>query len=138
MGDHTHQRGKWMLSYRFMSERMDDNYTGATKVTPTHVHADFMISPVSMKMDMHMLGVMDAPSDKLALFAMLNTLDISKVLNSAGNLRLNRQKSNQRENHFIPWLTSPSDFGDRPTGHMVGTTASRRPRLNHASPRRVP
>jgi hypothetical protein len=77
MGDHTHRKGEWMLSYRYMSMSMDQNYTGSTKVTPGQVHANFMISPVSMDMDMQMLGVMYAPADQLTLFAMLNTLDIS-------------------------------------------------------------
>lgn len=76
-GDHTHKTGEWMLSYRYMSMSMDDNFSGSSKVTPSQVHANFMISPVSMDMDMQMLGVMYAPSDKLTLMAMLNTLDIS-------------------------------------------------------------
>jgi hypothetical protein len=77
MGDHTHKKGEWMASYRFMSMAMGANYSGSTKVTPAQIHANFMISPVSMDMDMHMLGVMYAPSDKLTLMAMINSLDIS-------------------------------------------------------------
>jgi len=77
MGDHTHRAGEWMLSYRYMSMSMEDNYSGSAKVTPAQVHANFMISPVSMEMDMQMLGVMYAPSDQLTLMAMLNTVDIS-------------------------------------------------------------
>lgn len=80
MGDHTHKKGEWMASYRFMSMAMDENYSGSTEVTPAQVHADFMLSPMSMNMDMHMLGVMYAPSDKLTLMAMLNSLDISMDL----------------------------------------------------------
>ena len=77
MGDHVHATGEWMLSYRFMTMAMDHNYNGSTKLAPADVHADFMISPVSMDMDMHMVGIMYAPTDTITLMAMFNQLNIS-------------------------------------------------------------
>ncbi|GAB5560920.1 MAG: transporter [Synoicihabitans sp.] len=72
MGDHTHRQGEWMTSYRFMTMSMGPNYAGSSQITPAEVHADFMIAPLSMDMDMHMLGIMYAPSDKITLMGMLN------------------------------------------------------------------
>mgnify|MGYP001564831051 CR=1 FL=1 len=77
MGDHTHQQGEWMTSYRYMSMSMGPNYSGSSQVSPSQVHANFMVAPVSMDMDMHMVGVMYAPSDNITLMGMFNHVDIS-------------------------------------------------------------
>lgn len=77
MGDHAHHEGGWMTSYRYMHMTMEDNYTGSNKVTPAQVLNSFMVSPKSMTMDMHMFGLMYAPSEKLTLMLMLPYLDIS-------------------------------------------------------------
>lgn len=75
MGSHTHQQGSWMLSYRFMRMEMDGNRTGTSEVsTPL---PNFMVSPLNMTMDMHMLGGMFAPSDDLTLMFMVPVLDIA-------------------------------------------------------------
>lgn len=77
MGDHTHLKGEWMTSYRFMTMSMGPNYSGSTKLAPSDVHVGFPVSPVSMDMDMHMVGVMYAPSDTVTLMGMFNYTDIS-------------------------------------------------------------
>lgn len=77
MGDHTHNQGEWMTSYRFMTMGMGPNYDGSQKLTPSEVHADYMISPISMDMDMHMVGVMYAPTDTLTLMGMFNYTEVS-------------------------------------------------------------
>jgi len=77
MGDHTHHQGEWMISYRTMHMAMDDNYSGSNKIGTAQVLASFMVSPISMSMDMHMVGVMHAPSDELTLMLMIPYLDIS-------------------------------------------------------------
>lgn len=75
MGAHTHQQGSWMLSYRFMRMEMDGNRTGTSEVsTPL---PNFMVSPLNMTMDMHMLGGMFAPSEDLTLMFMVPVLDIA-------------------------------------------------------------
>ena len=74
-GDHLMRKGEIMLSYRFMSMEMDGNRTGTDRVSVPL--PDYKVSPLSMDMDMHMLGVMYAPSDQLTLMAMLPYTSIS-------------------------------------------------------------
>lgn len=71
MGDHTHLAGEWMLSYRYMGMFMDGNQDGTDELTTDEVLADYMVAPVDMRMDMHMFGMMHAPTDKLTLMAMV-------------------------------------------------------------------
>lgn len=75
MGDHLMREGEIMLSYRFMSMDMEGNRTDKNRVDVPL--PGYMVSPLSMDMDMHMLGVMYAPSDKLTLMAMLPYTSIS-------------------------------------------------------------
>ncbi|MGJ3242224.1 MAG: transporter [Opitutales bacterium] len=73
MGDHYHQAGEWMLSYRFMSMDMDGMRSGTDRLTPAEVFADnYTVTPVRMTMDMHMVGAMYAPDDAVTLMVMGN------------------------------------------------------------------
>ncbi len=71
MGDHTHGKGEFMLSYRYMYMDMDGNRSGTDSLSTADVLQAFPVSPVRMKMEMHMLGAMYAPTDDLTLMAML-------------------------------------------------------------------
>ncbi|MEM7727622.1 MAG: transporter [Cyanobacteria bacterium P01_A01_bin.45] len=71
MGDHTHKKGEFMLSYRYMFMNMDGNRDGTNSVSNSQVLEDFMVSPDDMTMQMHMFGAMYAPTDNLTLMAML-------------------------------------------------------------------
>ena len=71
MGDHTHPVGEMMFSYRYMTMAMDGNRSGQTQKSVSEVLTDFMVSPLTMTMDMHMLGAMFAPTNELTLMAML-------------------------------------------------------------------
>lgn len=71
MGDHTHSAGEWMLSYRAMRMSMNGNRTGSDRARLSDVHAGFPVAPVDMDMEMHMAGLMWAPSDRLTLVAMV-------------------------------------------------------------------
>lgn len=71
MGDHTHNEGEWMLSYRYMTMSMNDNLDGTKKVSDDEVLADFMAAPKNMTMQMHMFGAMYAPSNELTVGFML-------------------------------------------------------------------
>ena len=74
-GDHLMREGEIMLTYRFMSMEMDGNRTGKERVDVPL--PGYMVSPLSMDMDMHMLGAMYAPSDKLTLMLMMPYTSIS-------------------------------------------------------------
>jgi hypothetical protein len=77
MGDHTHERGEMMLSYRYMYMDMDGNRTGTSEVTTADVLADYPVSPLSMPMNMSMFGLMYAPSNRVTLSFMLPYLSYS-------------------------------------------------------------
>ncbi|MBV1904762.1 MAG: transporter [Pseudomonadales bacterium] len=89
MGDHLHQKGELMLSYRFMHMDMQGNRTGTSHISPEHIATSttnpfanlpmqpqtLRVVPTKMTMDMHMFGLMYAPSDRLTVMAMLNYLE---------------------------------------------------------------
>ncbi len=71
--DHTHSKGGIMFSYKFMYMNMEDlnqnseNIEFAEAILP---NGNYMVTPTDMPMDMHMIGMMYAPSDKITLMAM--------------------------------------------------------------------
>lgn len=71
MGDHTHNQGEWMISYRYMHMEMDGNRSGTDDISLSEVLARWPVTPTKMTMDMHMLGLMYAPVDRLTLVAMM-------------------------------------------------------------------
>jgi hypothetical protein len=71
MGDHTHGKGEWMLSYRYMTMDMRGNRDGRSNRSTREVLQDFPVAPRRMSMEMHMVGVMYAPTDDLTLMAMV-------------------------------------------------------------------
>ncbi len=85
MGDHMHHQGEWMLSYRYMHMDMEGNRIGTDGVSPDTIVTTvpnifgappmLRIVPLWMRMDMHMLGAMYAPTDNLTLMVMANYAD---------------------------------------------------------------
>ncbi len=69
--DHTHHRGGTMLSYRYMRMRMDGLRDGNNGISRSRVLQDFMVTPTSMDMEMHMFGVMHSPIDGLTMMVMV-------------------------------------------------------------------
>ena len=84
MGDHTHKKGEFMFSYRFMTMQMEDNRVGTDDISAEEIVTTvpniffgttgqpptLRVVPLEMTMNMHMIGAMYAPSDKLTLMAM--------------------------------------------------------------------
>jgi hypothetical protein len=78
MGDHTHAAGGWMLSYRYMNMQMDGMRSGTNRLSSADVLAadgGYTVTPEWMTMDMHMFGLMYAPSDRLTLMLMASYLE---------------------------------------------------------------
>ena len=75
MGDHTHEKGEVMFSYRFMPMRMEGNLVGADRVDTVDVLRAFPVTPLRMPMSMHMFSAMVAPADRLTLMGMVPILD---------------------------------------------------------------
>lgn len=72
MGDHTHNTGEWMLSYRYGYMNMHGNRDEDSRVDTSDIHGSgFMVAPVSMDMHMHMFGLMYGAHDRVTLMAML-------------------------------------------------------------------
>lgn len=77
MGDHTHNRGDWMFSYRFMSMSMEQNYDGTDTIgSNSFISAPgggqpFLIAPTRMSTEMHMFGAMYGVTDALTAMIML-------------------------------------------------------------------
>ncbi|WP_299315572.1 transporter [uncultured Aquimarina sp.] len=75
MGDHTHGKGEFMFSYRYMYMNMEDLNRGSENVDFSNAlppNDIYMVTPTNMPMNMHMLGIMYAPNNKITLMAMVN------------------------------------------------------------------
>tara|TARA_R110002020_G_scaffold293535_5_gene509116 strand:- start:35907 stop:36932 length:1026 start_codon:yes stop_codon:yes gene_type:complete len=73
MGDHTHGKGEFMLSYRYMYMDMHDLKRGsddASFISALKPNDKYMVTPTRMPMHMHMLGLMFAPTNRVTLMAM--------------------------------------------------------------------
>ena len=71
MGDHMHDQGEFMVSYRYMHMGMDGNRSGTSRQGISDVANDFAIIPTKMNMDMHMLGAMYGLSDSVTIMVMM-------------------------------------------------------------------
>ncbi len=77
MGEHVHDKGEWMVSYRYMFMRMRGAQDGNRKATRNDVLSNYMVNPIDMNMHMHMIGGMVAPHDKLTLTAMVPVIHMT-------------------------------------------------------------
>ena len=89
MADHTHKQGEFMFSYRYMAMDMQGNLDGDDSLSPEEIVSSapnafagmpmmpptLRVVPTEMRMQMHMLGMMYAPSSRLTLMAMTQYLD---------------------------------------------------------------
>jgi len=71
MNDHVHHAGHWMLSYKFMYMSMDGMRNGTHGISNQQVLEQFMVTPTDMDMQMHMFGIMYAPTDSINVMAMI-------------------------------------------------------------------
>lgn len=69
MTDHTHNANEWMVSYRYRRVSMADLRNDHNDVSPKEI--PYPVAPTDMTIQMHMLGLMYAPSDNLTLSFML-------------------------------------------------------------------
>ncbi len=80
MGDHTHAKGEWMVSYRFNRMNMEGNRQGTRSISPETIAttisnpnappATMRVVPTKMNMDMHMFGSMYGLTDEITIMAM--------------------------------------------------------------------
>jgi hypothetical protein len=68
----SHNKGEWMVSYRYMNMMMSGNLSGSKSIPDQQIFQNYIMSPDKMMMQMHMLMLMYGVSNKLTLMAMLN------------------------------------------------------------------
>lgn len=71
MGDHIHQSGDWMITYKYMHMDMPQQYSGVKNVSVEEVFDQYMMSPLNMTMEMHMIGAMYGINDQFTLMMMI-------------------------------------------------------------------
>lgn len=105
MADHTHHKGEFMISYRFMNMgmlRLKSDNQSATNFS------NYMVVPQNMIMNMHMLGAMYAPSNRLTFIAMANYIQNNmnlQMIMMNGGMGMNMEMTKD-------FNTSSSGFGD--------------------------
>jgi len=94
MLDHYHHKGEVMFSYRYMPMFMNGILEGSNELSDDDVYGlMYMSSPQVMQMQMHMLGVMYAPSDRITLMLMGNYLDNHMDLSTMMGMDFSTQSS---------------------------------------------
>ena len=87
MGEHGHEVGKFMVSYRYSTMSMKGNRSGTNDLSPTEVRNRYTMAPLDMSMQMHMLSAMYGVSENLTIMAMVPYVDKSMdMLGMAGAL----------------------------------------------------
>lgn len=71
MGDHMHQKGGMMVSYRYSRMAMKGNHDGGKSITAEDVLGQFPVAPVNMVTELHLFGISYAPSNSLTVMAMV-------------------------------------------------------------------
>ncbi|MHA7818910.1 MAG: transporter family protein [Erythrobacter sp.] len=126
MGDHRHGKGEWMVSYRLMHMDMGGTQIGTDSVDPdtvvTTVPNRFFgnpgqpptlrIVPTSMRMDMHMAGLMYGLTDDVTLMVMANyvTKEMDHITYQGG----------MGTTQLGTFRTSPAGFGDTKVSALIG------------------
>ncbi|NNF06698.1 MAG: transporter [Candidatus Eisenbacteria bacterium] len=81
MGGHTHPAGTWMVSYRYMNMQMQGSRIDTDRIEDEAVvdpnEFGFRLTPTEMPMQMHMFGLMHAPSNRVTFMAMVNVISNS-------------------------------------------------------------
>ena len=114
MGDHTHNQGEFMFTYKYMRMFMDGNRDGTNNLSKADVLRDFFVTPTEMTTQMHMFGFMYGLNQTVTLTAM-----IPYVL-----------KSMDHETRTgVKFTTKSSGFGDIRLGSLVRLYAFETPSL---------
>ncbi|MEX2565433.1 MAG: hypothetical protein WD431_05790, partial [Cyclobacteriaceae bacterium] len=115
MGEHMHNKGEFMFSYRFMPMWMEDNLKSTDDISNEDIYQSFMVAPQKMQMNMHMLGGMYAPSDRITLMVMGNYISNSMDL---------------RTGMGIDFTTESSGLGDVTVSSLIKIMNSNRQSLH--------
>ena len=113
MGDHLHPKGGFMISFQYMNMVMGGNLEGNDNISDEDIYQRFMVAPQDMIMQMSMIGIMYAPSDKITLMLMQNfakkTMDLTARMTMPGGMPMLRD-----------FTTSSDGLGDLKLGLLYG------------------
>lgn len=85
MRDHTHEKGEFMLSYRYEFMKMKRISKNNHEASTADILQDYSMTPVDMDMRMHMVGAMYGVTEDLTLMAMGSFIDKDmSMLNGSG------------------------------------------------------
>ncbi len=137
MGDHRHEAGEIMFSYRFMTMEMDGNRVGTDDISPLEIAQTvpnifntelsipgqpptLRVVPTNMTMDMHMFGAMWAPTDRVTLMAMVNYIE--KEMDHVTFAGMVPPNDLTEANIIGGFTTESSGFGDTKVSALIGLT----------------
>lgn len=126
MGDHRHNRGEWMLSYRHMSMSMSGNLQGSDSISSDDIATGLpnrfagmpgmpptlRIVPKDMQVDMDMFGLMYAPSDRVTLMFMTHFVKKEMTLVT--------YQGGMGTNTLGEFTTESSGIGDTKISALIG------------------
>lgn len=114
MGDHTHNEGEFMFTYKYMRMFMDGNRDGTKNESQADVLRDFFVTPLEMTTEMHMFSFMHGLNQTVTLTAM-----IPYVLKSMDHVTRTG----------VNFTTRTSGFGDIRLGSLVRLYAFETPSI---------
>jgi hypothetical protein len=80
----TREAGEWVLSYRYERQRLDGNRDGTDSVSTAEILSAFDVAPTDMDVEVHRLGVLYAPTDRLSLQVFLPIVRLDVDQRAAG------------------------------------------------------
>ena len=114
MGDHTHNQGEFMFTYKYMNMFMRGNRDGTKSRSDADVLRDFFVTPTEMTTQMHMFSFMYGLNQTVTLTAM-----IPYLLKSMDHVTRTGVK----------FTTRSSGFGDIRLGSLVRLYAFETPSI---------
>lgn len=112
MGDHRHNQGEFMFSYRYMQMNMTELQQGDTSITDDEaVMAGSHMVPQRMTMEMHMLGGMYGLNDCITLMVGLKYLSNSMTMKTFDGMAHSMNSSIMPSDDMHDAMMLPSAIG---------------------------
>lgn len=93
MGDHLHHKGGFMVGVNYMHMEMKGNLRGNAPISDMEIYQDYMMAPQEMTMQMAMVMVMYAPTERFT--AMLMQGFTNKEMRMRGMMGMDMQSKSQ-------------------------------------------
>lgn len=113
MYTHAHEKGHGMITYRFMHMGMSGLQSGNQTVNQSYVFTNYLSSPKTMSMDMHMLMFMYGLTDRFIIMGMINynvnsmtmtmfssTYNMAGMVMNSGSKQMNMNSSGLGDCHL--------------------------------------